>query len=389
MKLKIALVLPGFVIGGAERITLDLAKEYKNMGHDVVIVSMISGGNMLNQFKMSGIILKEFDLGRQGRFTLGWLAEVIKARKTINHYLIKEAFDVVHTHLMGPDIDFLNASLKAKTRVRVHTIHNVYRQFASKKLLDRIKNIRRRIAYSKYDHIFAVSDEVKNWAIKSKIVSSDHITTIQNGIDLSRSHTQITKDKLRKNYGFNKDEIIAINIGSLTEQKNQKILINAMKILTGKGTNIRLLIAGKGPLRSSIVDKISALELESSVELLGCREDIPALLKASDLFIFPSLWEGLPVVLLEALACGIPVVASDIPAHRKILQEGRLGWLTQILNPGEIADTISFVLNNYISAEEKVIKAQKVVLENFTIERMAQSYLNSYFKIFKKKEGRI
>lgn len=383
--MKIGLVIPKFVAGGAEQVVMELAMEYKNLGHEVVIISMSSGGNMLNRFKKSCIKLKEFDLDRQFRFSPVWLVDVAKARKRIKHFLKEESFDVVHIHLMGPEIDFLHAARWVKTKVVVYTIHSVYRQFCSKEPIDKIKNWRRRKAYIKYDHIYAVDDEVKDWAIKCNMIKPDHISVVRNGIDFSRLHISLTKEELRRKYGWNQDEIVILNIGRLTEPKNQIALIRAIHLIFKKGINLRLVIVGDGPLKSFLEDEVRTLSLNHRVQLLGYREDIPSLLKAADVFAFPSLWEGLPIALLEALACDIRVVASNIPIHRKILGGGNFGWLTSISSPEEISDSILNALKNIESTNLKVSTAKKMVLENFSSKRMANDYIESYLKILKNK----
>lgn len=389
MKIKIGLVIAGFNTGGAEQVVFELAKEYKHLGHEVVVIGLSSGGNMLNRFKKSGIDLKEMDLERQFRFSPKWYLEVLRSRKIISHLFIQECFDVVHTHLMGTDIDCLYAARKAGTKVIVHTIQNVYRQFGSHHLVDKIRNWQRRKAYRKFDHIYAVADEVKKWAVKHDMVELEHISVIKNAIDFSRLEVGSSKEELRKTYGWEKDDLIILNIGSLTEQKNQSTLIKAVQLVLKRGIDLSLVIIGDGPLKTFLEEEICALDLNNRIQLLGYREDIPSLLKASDIFVFPSLWEGLPIALLEALACGIPVVASDIPVHRKILDNDNFGWLTPISNPERISDTLITVFQNKESSDLKSEAAKKMVSENYSSKRMAEDYIESYVEILRSKGVRI
>lgn len=387
--MKIGLIIPKFNAGGAEQVVLELAKQYKNIGHDVVIISMSMNGNMFSKFKESGITLKEFGINRQFRFSPGWFKDVLQAKKKIMQYLFEEKFDVIHTHLMGPDIDVLYPALKTKTKVIVHTIHNVYKQFRSKALLDIIRNWRRRRAYRKYNHVFAVDDEVKNWAIKCNILSPRHISTVKNGIDFSRLDVPLARDDIRSSNGWKRDEIIILNIGNLTKQKNQINLIRAVPLVLKKGINIRLVIAGDGPLRKHLENELQTLGLEDNVNILGYREDVPKLLRAADLFVFPSLWEGLPIALLEALACGIPVLASDVPIHQKILDNGNLGWLFAASSPEEISKGIFLAIKNRKTSERKSLASAEKIRQNYSSERMAKEYIDSYLEIKNNKRTEI
>lgn len=375
--MKIGLALPMFAAGGAEQVVLGLAREYLGLGHEAVIMSMSAGGNMRERFLKCGARLKEFGIKREFRLSPGWIADIIRARTMISRCLLEEGFDVVHTHLT--DIDFLYAAKRAGVKAVVHTIHNVYRQYAGGKPVDRLRNWRRRAAYKRYDRVFAVDDEVRDWAVERGMVESGGITTVRNGISFSSLNVKTPRQELRKRYGLGPNDRMVLNTGSLTAQKNQLSLIRAVHLLAQKGMDIRLFIAGEGPLRGELECEVKALGIGSSVRLLGYREDIPSLLKAADVFAFPSLWEGLPIALLEALACGTMALASDIPVHSKILGAGRFGWLTPAASPGEIAGVLEKALKS--AKRSKVKAAREMVIENYSAGRMAKEYISSYLEI--------
>lgn len=383
-EMRIGLVIPRFSAGGAEQVVLALAKEFRALGHEVTIVSIGSGGNMVPVFNKSGVDLVELGIQRQFRMSPFWLIDVIKSRNRIIGCLAEKRFDVVHTHLMGTDIDCLYAAKRAGVKAVVHTIHNVYEQYHRKNGMERVRNWRRRIAYAKYNHIYAVDDEVQAWAIKCGIVTPDHITTIRNGVNFSRLNISSSKEELRRRYDFKEGQIIALNVGSLTKQKNHVNLIMAMKTVVKGYPTVRLLIAGGGPLKDALQKKITEAGLGQVVELLGYRDDIPSLMKASDLFVFPSLWEGLPIALLEALATGLPAIVSDIPVHRKILDSGNIGWLIPTEDFEAVAGGILAALGS-MGSSGKHLYGQRMVLESYSSKSMAEKYLASYIEILKKK----
>ncbi len=379
--MKIGLALPMFAAGGAEQVVLGLARECQALGHEVVIMSMAAGGNMRERFLKSGIRLKELGLKREFRPSPGWIADIIRARTKVRRCLLEEGFDVVHTHLMGTDTDFLYAAQRAGVKAVVHTIHNVYRQYASRRAVDRIRNWRRRAAYKRYDRVFAVDDEVRDWAVERGMVERGGITTVRNGISFPSLDVRTSREELRKRYGIGRNDRMVLNTGSLTAQKNQLSIVRAVHLLAQKGMGIRLFIAGEGPLRGELENEVRALGIESSVRLLGYREDIPSLLKAADIFAFPSLWEGLPIALLEALACGTMALASDIPVHNRILGAGRFGWLAPAGSPGDIAGALEKALKSAKSFIGNIKAAREMVIENYSAGRMAKEYISSYLEI--------
>ncbi len=250
--MKIGLALPMFAAGGAEQVVLGLARECQALGHEVVIMSMAAGGNMRERFLKSGIRLKELGLKREFRPSPGWIADIIRARTKVRRCLLEEGFDVVHTHLMGTDTDFLYAAQRAGVKAVVHTIHNVYRQYASRRAVDRIRNWRRRAAYKRYDRVFAVDDEVRDWAVERGMVERGGITTVRNGISFPSLDVRTSREELRKRYGIGRNDRMVLNTGSLTAQKNQLSIVRAVHLLAQKGMGIWLFIAGEGPLRGEL-----------------------------------------------------------------------------------------------------------------------------------------
>lgn len=379
--MKIGLILPRFVAGGAERVVLELAGQFKEFGHQAVIVSLANGGNMVATFERSGLPLRQIGIERQRHRSPRWLVEMVGARRAIADLFSKERFDVIHTHLMGPDIECVGPACEARPKVLVHTIHNTYGQFASIRLVDAIHNWRRRRAYAKYDHIVAVHDEVKNWAIDSGMIRPEQVSTVHNGLDFSRLDVPLSRKEIRDGYGWAGEIPVLLNVGSLTEQKNQLNLVRGVSRVIAEGIDLRLVIAGEGPLRRGLDEEIQRLGLQCKVQLLGYRTDVPLLLKSADLFVLPSLWEGLPICVLEAMASGIPVLVSDIAVHSRILASGELGALLVSTSPEGIAESIVRVLRDLDKTRQTAAVAAVRVREEFSARDMALKHLSLYARL--------
>lgn len=149
------------------------------------------------------------------------------------------------------------------------------------------------------------------------------------GVDTSlyQKPTLDEKNGLRKKYGYRTDDFIMIYPAEYTERKNQTLLFDALQILVRQNKNIRLLLPGRGILEDKYKNYVSQHHLDDYVEFLGFRRDVKDLLKASDILFASSLNEGLPINVIEALATGLPVVATKVRGHVDLIEEGYNGYL--------------------------------------------------------------
>ena len=130
------------------------------------------------------------------------------------------------------------------------------------------------------------------------------------------------------------------SIGRLSTQKGYMYLIQAMPTLLARLPNVRLEIVGEGELKTALVAEIGRLGLQAHVAILPKSENVIPFLQNLDLFVLPSLWEGLPTVVLESMACGTPVLATDISGTRELVQDGKTGWLVKPADPSALANRI-------------------------------------------------
>ncbi|MDI6813410.1 MAG: glycosyltransferase [Deltaproteobacteria bacterium] len=378
--MRIGLLLPKLQVGGAEQVVLNLAREYLKKGQEVEVMAFASGGSMAPRFKESCIPISEFDLQRTFHPTPSWWLSVLRARRILIQKLRLKRLDVLHTHLMGPDLDALVAGRQAGIKVIVHTIHNTYTQFSDGSLLQKVRNFTRKRRWRKYDRLFAVDEQVRDWAVQYRMVQKENIVVIQNGIDMSYLEVHETREGIRKDLGWGEDDIILLNIGSLTKQKNHRILLDALAILKKNRRSLKLAVAGGGPLEKDLKSATKELDLQNRVSFLGIRGDVPRLLKAADIFILSSLWEGLPIALLEAMAAGIPVIASDLPVHRRILKGGLLGTLCPA-TPEGLAKAIGIVIEEREYAMHRAALAREELRLRYDAGRMAEEYLSQYYEL--------
>ena len=169
---------------------------------------------------------------------------------------------------------------------------------------------------------------------------------LYNGVDTTIFHPQVkeTRQAVRSALGLSASTGVVISIGRMTPQKGQGALLEAVRILLGRGIDVRVLLAGDGPSRSRYEALARELDLRDRAIFLGDWADIPALLGAADVLALPSLHEGFGLALVEALACGLPVVASRTGPIPELVRDGETGILVEPGNATELADSLATIL---------------------------------------------
>lgn len=216
----------------------------------------------------------------------------------------------------------------------------------------------------------AVSKQVNNY-IGMKI-SGKRSVIINNGIPI----------KLSTSTNRNYTEKDAYTIGTacrLTEQKGINYLISAMAIIH-KNFPSKLLIAGEGELKENLQKQVTDLGLSNEIFFVGKTSDIYEFLWQLDLFVLPSLWEGLPTVVLESMAAGVPVIATNVPGTDELIEDGVDGWLVPPRDPQALAEKIIFALRSP-HLRRQVSEAGRKKAEQFSIDKIADQYIDLFQKL--------
>ena len=188
----------------------------------------------------------------------------------------------------------------------------------------------------------------------------DKMVLIYNGVD-----TSIPPDKSRKLYEKQGDEIIIGNAGRLTEQKGQKYLVELAKLLKADGMNFKILIAGEGELRDSLLKMIKEAGVEDQVKLLGHVSDMPAFFNSLDVFVFTSLYEGSANTLIETLWYGIPTIAWDVSSNPEIIEDNKTGFIIKLNDTKNILSSIRMIIQNPNNTQKIISEGKHKIIQNF------------------------
>lgn len=353
-KLKVFQITHGLGAGGAERVVYELAARLPKLGFEATTVTVLEGGPLEKDFRRAG--LKVVKLRKRWPLGLGTVRD-------LTDLFQREKPDIVHTHLFLADAWARIAAKLAAVPVVVTTEHNVNLEYKWK---HRAVN---RLLRSVNQAFIAVSGEVKKELMRKDKVPEEKIRVIFNGIDLARVVSRGT--------GIFHDPPRLIAVGRLFEQKDHETLLRAAAEISASW-NLRII--GTGPLEKRLKALAQELGIDSRVEFMGFRDDVPRLLAESDVFCFPSRWEGLGLAAIEAAAAGLPVVAADLPALKEVFKKGEV----RFVKGGDVdgwAKVISEILENPAPALKTAAETQERIKQRFSIDRMVKEYAGLYSKL--------
>ncbi|MBO8137774.1 MAG: glycosyltransferase family 4 protein [Desulfotomaculum sp.] len=299
------------------------------------------------------------------------------------HYLKKNKIIILHTHGSKAALVGRMAALFAGTPVVLFTVHNsiFYDHWSrwKKKFMAETE----KLLAKKTDKIITVSNQLRRQVVEVEKIPEDKVVTIYNGINLREIDSHASKRKLCKSLGLPPLGRIVGVVARLAPQKGVVYFIKAASLL--KEYRANFVVIGDGPLRNELEIKIKKLGLQDRVFLAGYRSDIFRLLPALDIFVLPSLTEGLPLTILEAMAAARPVVATKVGGVPELINQGITGLLVEPGNPGELAGAIAELLENPSRAKELGIAGKKIVSENFCIDSMIEATMKLYKELLNDK----
>ncbi len=309
-------VISKLPVGGVENQISIILRKYDISKLSPLVCSLSDKGEIGKEIENDGIeVIPLNKLGHRFDWTI--VKDIYNLIKTRN-------VKIVRTHQYHANLYGRLAAWLAKVPCIVASVHNVYTR--DRKLHRRIIN---KFLSGFTDKVVAVSETVKRDILKYDGLTDDKVTVIYNGIDAQRFF-DTNRNSMRANIGIPSEAPVIGTVGRLTVQKGQKYLLDAVAALREKFPQIVLLIVGDGPMRDELQNHIKALGIDKNTILLGIRRDIPQLLSAMDIFVLPSLCEGLGTALIEAMAAGKAVIATDIAPFREIINSEKVGILVPV-----------------------------------------------------------
>lgn len=264
--------------------------------------------------------------------------KVFKYHKKLKQVLKEGNYKIVHSHINTLSVFSLFAAKCAGVPVRIAHSHSTTNKKEWKKNL--MKQALRPFSKKYATDYFACTEHAGRWLFGDRTFEQGKVYILNNAIDLDKyKYNQKIRKNIRKELGINDDTLVIGHIGRFVAQKNHTFLIDIFNELHKKKKNSILLLIGQGPLMDEIKEKVEMLGISDSVKFLGQRGDVDELYNVMDLFLFPSLYEGLGMVLIEAQANGLPCIAStEVP---------KIADISNNVQFYDLNDSIDIWLKNY------------------------------------------
>ncbi|MDP1946238.1 MAG: glycosyltransferase family 4 protein [Nitrospirota bacterium] len=287
----------------------------------------------------------------------------------LTRLLVQQRVTILQTHGARSNFYGRIAGRLAGVPVIISTVHNSLKDYEVRPLKRWLYMYLLRLTLPLVHRIICVSDSNRRDLIAECSAVAAKTQTVYNGVDPSAFSSQPDRQTVRKELGTTQGPVL-VTIGRLTEQKGHRYLLAALPGLLKTWPQLCCLFVGEGELRDALHHMAIDLGVERACRFVGVRTDIADILAAGDLFVLPSLSEGFPFVLLEALAMGCPVVASRVNGIPELIEEGKTGLLVPARDPQALALAIQKLLSDPAAASRMGAAGRTVVREQFTADRM-------------------
>ena len=354
---KVMICVPSLGTGGAERFAVDLAVKLDKNKYDVVVVETRAHVNSIFRDVLVDAGIKIENLAEK---------KYIKMLKKQILFLKKEKPDIIHANT-GAILHMMIACRLCNVPTRIYTVHNEAKLFFGQNY---IKKILYELAFSFFKFVpVAISPTVKQTMIEEFRSCSEKIPIVRNGVDTVRFYPCQIKNK--------KNTINIISVGTLYWIKNQELAIKAVCNLHRKGFNISLGMVGDGDDREKLEKMIIDSDAEEYIKIYGRKKNVEDYLREADIYISTSKTEGLPLSILEAMACGLPIVATKVGGVVDIVKNNINGYVVQSDNLNEIEDALEKLVTSEIKRKQYG-KESRRISEEWSLNACVKGYEELY-----------
>ncbi|MBF2719722.1 glycosyltransferase [Psychrobacter sp. NG254] len=360
--MKILMIITGLGMGGAEHVVINLADELATLGHEVKLAYL--NGEIAVKVSPENPEVELISIGMHG--SKDFVKAYIRLRKLVKDFKP----DVVHSHMVHANI--ISRLLRLTIRIP-KVISTAHSSNEGGKL--------RMLAYRLTDKLADISVNVSQSAVEEFInkgaVKPGRMITIANGIDTDKfKFNDSSRIKLRSQLSINNEKVI-LAVGRLDAAKDYSNLLNAITLLKIERQDFKVFIVGDGPYKDTLYKLTKDLKIDSCVRFLGVRNDVKELMSAADIYVMSSAWEGLPMVILEAMACERLIVATDCGGISEAV--GSQGLLVESKNETVLAQALDKALRlSDVERSNIGAAARKRIIDHYSLDANVEAYLNLY-----------
>jgi glycosyltransferase involved in cell wall biosynthesis len=378
-KINILYVITQLELGGAQRQLLSLIHHLDRKCYNLFLFTAQEGLLMEEALSSGGLTCyRSRHLKRPINFLEDFLAmiEILK-------FIKKNQIDIVHTHSSKAGILGRWAGALAKTKIVIHTVHGWSFNDFQKPFLRKLYLGLERLSAKFTDKIIVVSNHDRQKGLNQKIGTDRKYSLLRYGID--RAQFSRRDPSIRKELGIGDNEIVIGTIACFKPQKALEDFVQLAFLTNQVFPQARFLMIGDGVLRKKIEQLIAKFNLGSRFILTGWRKDIPRVLSAMDVFVLTSLWEGLPIAVLEAMVSQVPVVATHTGGISEIIADGETGFLVSCHDMPSMLEKTHIFLQDASLKERITRNAKQGINERFDTETMVKAHEDLYQELVKTK----
>lgn len=383
-------------VGGAQEVVRSLVPALRALGVDASVATL-RDGPLRGALEADDVPVAV--LGGRTRSIVGdprgWV-ELRHLYSRMGDVVDDRRADVVQTHLMR-SLDFVALGLRRRPSHPsvIWTFHNARLelradQLASRSWLLRPKRTGYQALYRRASRragaLVAVSDDVARAVREAIGPSPARVVTIPNGVDTAR-YGAPDGSVTRRELGLPDDGMVLACVAKFHEQKGHRVLVQAVADLPPTEVRVHLMLLGDGPLRGEIEAMVHAAGMADRVHFLGTRQDIPSVLRLADGLVLPSLWEGLPMALLEAMASGLPVIATSVSGTRQVVTNDETGLLVEAGDSRGLGAAIGRLTADPALRQRLGDAGRSVVQSSFSVEAQARRHLDLYRSLLQPRSG--
>ena len=367
--IRVASVIGRYIGGGVEAVTINY---YRNIDKNKVQLDFICDEDSTN------IPYEEIERMGGKVIIIPSYSKPFKYHKALKRILKEGNYKIIHSNINTLSVFSLFAAKCAGVPVRIAHSHSTTNKKEKKKNL--MKQVLRPFSKVFATDYMCCSELAGRWLFGNKEYDKGNVYLLNNAIDLDKfKYNESLRKKKRKELGIKDDTLVIGHIGRFVAQKNHDFLIDIFNEIYKKNNNSILLLAGQGPLMEDIKNKVKELNLDDNVKFLGQRNDANELYQAFDVFLLPSLYEGLPVVGVEAQASGLLCYLSDdMTKETKVLDITKFMSLNKM--PEEWADNILDDVKKY----KRIDTSKEMTAKNFNIKEEAKKLEEYYLNLYNK-----
>jgi len=370
-KINVLQVTFGMGIGGMERVIQTICRGIDKYKYSIRVFCSHQKGDLAAELEKDGFEI----IYPQNQTRLDRYLRARDIARVIRHYEI----DIVHTHHTPSFIDSYFAAKITKVPVFINTDH------CKKYPIPWRYGIAERTAAAFADRVVAVSNHTKNDLVQHVRIPSNKIDVIYNGIDFPKTNGLKNMETIRTEFGIAKDEMIVGCVSRLDEQKGYPLFIDSAALILNENPKVKFMIVGGGIKEKELKSQANRLGIGDKIIFTGWRLDASRILKIFDVFLLTSIFEGMPIVLIEAMAAGKAIVATSVGGNPEVVKHGVNGYIVNERSPEIVSKYVNNILLNEKLRDNMQKKSLDYYRNTYRSDQMVEAYQNLYESMLRKK----